>query len=92
MHGNAASTQDCHNYTDIHGLESLPQNGNNHEKITGKMVRSSAKMKASTNVKCFLLNHYLASYVKSTVSILTLKKLDPAQMRDSFWYKHSIGP
>ena len=68
MYVNGASTQNCHNYTPIHGLESW-QNRKNHEKITGKMVRPSAKMKTSTNVnqgktkhmRGFCLNHYLAS-------------------------------
>ena len=31
MHGNAASTQECHNYAVIHGLESS-------KNVTGKIV------------------------------------------------------
>ena len=50
-------------------------------------VRPSVKMKTFTNVNqgkkqnvcvAFCLNNYLVSYVKSTVYMLTLKKLDPA--------------
>ena len=80
MYRNDGSTQDCHSYTDINGLE-------NRKKITDKMVRSSIKMKTSTNVNqgkkqnAFCLNNHLVSYVKSTDYILTLKKWDPAQMR-----------
>ena len=60
------------------------------KKITDKTVRPSAKMKTSTNVNqgkkqnvcvAFCLNNHLVSYVKSTDYILTLKKMDPAQMR-----------
>ena len=60
------------------------QNGKNHKKITGKTVRPSAKVKTFTNVNqskkqnicvAFCSNNYLASYVRSTVYILTLKKI-----------------
>ena len=61
------------------------------KKITGKIVRPSTIMKTSTKLMwikiksktcvAFCLNNDLVSYVKSTVYILTLKTLDPAQMR-----------